>query len=73
MVLHLHQWEMLALGSLNRVARRQVVRVQVAGDPLRRYPEQPLEVLDALLERAQRLIVLQVANMLAQEGVLLPR
>ena len=51
-----------------RVGGRQVVRVQVVRDDLRRHREQPLEVRDAVLERAERLGVLEVADVVRDPG-----
>ena len=48
--------------ALERVLGRQVVGVQVVCDDLRRDRKQPLEVLDAVGERAQGLVVLKVAD-----------
>ena len=56
--------------ALERVAGRQVVGVQVVGDDLGLDREQALEVLDPLAERAQRLEVLQVADVVADPGAL---
>ena len=53
-VLHADELDVLAL---ERVGGREVVRVQVVRDDLGRDREQPLEVRDALAERAQRLVV----------------
>ena len=47
--------------------RGQVLRVQVVGDHLRRDVEQPAEVRDAVGEGAQRLGVLQVADVVGDE------
>ena len=51
-----------------RVGGRQVVGVQVVGDDLRRHGEELLEVRDALGEGAQRLLVAQVADVVADPG-----
>ncbi len=55
--------------QLLRVLRRQVLRVQVVGDHGRLDVEQPPVVRDALGERAQRLGVLQVPDVVRQERV----
>ena len=49
-----------------RVGGRQVVGMQVVGDDLGRDREQRLEVRDAGLERAERLDVLEVADVVAR-------
>ena len=51
--------------TLERVARRQVPRMQVVGDELGRDREQPLEVLDPLPKGAQRRLMLEVADVVA--------
>ena len=66
-VVVLHADELDAV-ALERVLGRQVLGVQVVGDDLGRDREQPLEVLDPLGERAQRLVVLQVADVVADPG-----
>ena len=53
------------VGALERVLGRQVLGVQVVGHHLGLDREQALEVLDPLAERAQRLAVLQVADVVA--------
>ena len=58
--------------QLHRVLGGQVLRVQVVGHDLRVDVEQPAEVLDALGERAQGLGVLQVPDVLRDEGVAAP-
>ena len=55
--------------ELERVLGGQVLRVQVVRHDLRVDVEQPAEVLDALGERAQRLGVLQVPDVVRDEGV----
>jgi hypothetical protein len=55
------------------IAGRQVIGVQVAGNDLRLHPEQALEVGNALLVRGERFVVLQVADVVAEEGVLAAR
>ena len=55
--------------EVERVLGGQVLRVQVVGHDLRVDVEQPAEVLDALGERAQRLGVLQVADVVREERV----
>ncbi len=54
--------------ALERVLGRQVLGVQVVRDHLGRDGEQPLEVLDAVGERPQRLVVLEVADVMADPG-----
>jgi hypothetical protein len=48
----------------------EVPRMKIIGDGLRDDFEEPFEVLDALDEGAIRLIVLQLADVVAQEGKL---
>jgi len=57
------------LRAAQGVARRQVVGVGVVGDDLRRDAEQAFHVGDAVLVGAQRVVVGQVADVLADEGV----
>ena len=52
-----------------RVLRREVFGVQVVRDDVGAQLKEPLEVLDALLVRAQRLEVLKVADVVTHEGV----
>ena len=65
MVLHPDQLDAVAL---ERVLGRQVLRMQVVGHDLGRDREQPLEVLDPLGERRKRLVVLEVADVVAHPG-----
>ena len=76
-VLHAHQPHAL---ERQRVLGGQVLGVEVVHHQLGLHGEQPLEVRDALAERAQRLVVLEVADVVADpragalgdpEGVLL--
>src|SRR5260370_894802 len=60
------------VGQLEGVLGGQVLRVQVVRHHLRVDVEQPAEVLDALGERAQRLGVLQVPDVVRDEGVVTP-
>ena len=57
--------DQLDVVALERVLGRQVLGMQVVGDDLRLDREQPLEVLDPLEEGAQRLVVLEVADVVA--------
>ena len=69
-VLHADQVQALVgVGEFQRVLGGQVLRVQVVRDHLRLDAEQPAEVRDALGERAQRLGVLQVPDVVRDEGV----
>ena len=54
--------------ALERVLRREVLGVQVVGDHLGRHREQRAEVLDPVGERAQRLVVLEVADVVTDPG-----
>ena len=65
MVLHADRLEPFAL---ERLARRQVVRVEVVCDQTRLDREHALEVLHPFAERVQRLPVLQVADVVADPG-----
>ena len=56
-------------GSDECVLRRQVLRVEVVGDHLGLEPEEVTVDLDAGLVVLQRLQVLEVADVLAEEGV----
>jgi len=58
MVLDAGQLQPAGVRQPRRVAGRQVIGMQVVRDDLRLDAEQPLEVLDPLGERAQRLGVL---------------
>ena len=51
--------------ALERIARGQVLGVQVVRDDLGTHVEEPLEVRDALAERRQRLGVAQVPDVMA--------
>ena len=62
----------LSVGELRRVLRGQVVRMQVVGHHLGRDVEQPPEVGDALGERAERLGVLQVPDVVRDERMIAP-
>ena len=65
-VLHGH---LLLLRQRQCVLRRQVLRVEVVGDHLGLEPEEATIDLDAGLVVLQRLQVLEVADVLAEEGV----
>ena len=54
--------------ALERVPGREVVRVEVVDHHLGRDREEALEVGDALLERAQRLPVVEVADVVPHPG-----
>ena len=54
--------------EIERVFGRQVLGVQVVGDDLGLDREQRSEVLDPLGERAERLVVLEVADVVADPG-----
>jgi hypothetical protein len=71
-VVVLHADELQAL-LLARPRGREVVRVQVVGHDLRRHGQQAPEVLDRLAERAERLQVLQVADVVAGPGAVAAR
>jgi hypothetical protein len=51
--------------ELECVLGREILGMQVVGDEFRLDREQPLEVGDALLERAKGLVVLKVADVVA--------
>ena len=51
--------------ALERVFRRQIFRVKVVDDDFRTNREEPFEVHDSLAERAERLVVLEVADVMA--------
>src|SRR5512139_2024045 len=73
MMLHPDRLQSFPFGALQRIARRQVVRMQIEGNDFRPDAEQALEVRDAGLERAQGLVVFHVADMMAEKGVMLAR
>ena len=50
------------------VSRRQVVGVEIMRDDLRLDGEQPLEVPDPLVERSQRLVVLEVTDVVVPDS-----
>ena len=54
--------------ALERVRRREVVRVKVVSDDLGRDGEEPLEMRDPLGEGSQRLEVLEIADVVAEPG-----
>src|SRR5262245_63933688 len=54
------------------ILAREVARMEVIGHRLGSDSEELYEVLDTVYERAIRPVILQVANMMAQEGILLP-
>ena len=67
----LGQWlpeEERALAS-ERVGGREVVRMQVVSHYLGAYRQQPGEMVDALAEGGQGLEVLEVADVMGDEGV----
>ncbi len=71
MVLDLDQGQASSLGALLRIAGRQVIRVQVAGNSLGLNAEQALEMADAFFEGAQGFIIFQIADMVAEKGIVL--
>ena len=56
------------LGAILRVARGSVERVKIVGDDLGVYAEEPLGALDGLLERANGVEALEVADVRAEVG-----
>jgi hypothetical protein len=68
-VVMLHRDELDVL-ALERVLGRQVLRVQVMGHDLRGHREQAPEVRDALGEGPEGLVVLQVADVMGDERVI---
>ena len=60
---------LIGFGALQSIPGGHIVRVQVVGNHLRRYPEQVLEVGDALFVSQESLIIIQIADMMAEEGV----
>ncbi len=67
-VLHADCLDVSRLGQRPGERRRAEVRVQVVGHHLRTHGEQPAQVLDALLEGHEGLVVLQVAEVLGDHG-----
>ena len=63
----------LIFGATRCVTRGDVVGMNVVGDDLRLHAKQAAQVLDAMLVRAQRIVVRQVADMLAHEGMPIAR
>ncbi len=68
-VLDANSRQPLARRPLQRVARGQVVGVKVVGHRRRLDTEQPLQVGHAVLKGQQRLVILQIADVVTQEGV----
>ena len=54
--------------TLERVPRREVVRMEIVGDDCRLDREQALEVRHPVGERAQRLVVAQIADVVSHPG-----
>ena len=50
----------------------EIIRVQVMADGRGLDPKEALEELDRVLKGAHGLVVLQIADMVAQEGIVLP-
>src|SRR5258707_20128 len=54
---------------LERKLRAHVERMEVVGDRSRLHAEQLLQIGEGLLEEQQRLVILEIADMLAQKSV----
>ena len=67
MVLDAHRLNVL---TLEGVLGGEVLRVQIVSDQLRLHREELLEVLDPLREGTEGLVVLQVADVVADPGPL---
>ena len=67
MVLHADELDAF---QFERVFRREVLRMQVVGDNLRLYVEQPSKMIDTLTERAQGFKIFQVADVMRDESML---
>ena len=70
-VLHFDQGQVLAGGALLGVAGGQVIGVQVAGEDFGLDAEQALEMGNPFFEGVQGLVVFHVADVVAEEGVVL--
>ena len=68
-VLHPYKRKPTRLRRLLRIFSGHIVRVQVAGQRLRRYIKQPPEVLYLSGIVLQRFIILQIPDMLARENI----
>jgi hypothetical protein len=64
-MLHAHQLHVIPFGG---VLRGQVFGMEVVGHHLGFDVEQPPEVLDALGERAERLVVLQIPDVMGTKA-----
>src|SRR5262249_30685853 len=60
-------------GERHRVLSRDIRRVQIMNDGLRVQVEEPFEMLHPLFERAKRLQVFQISDVMADEGVIATR
>jgi hypothetical protein len=54
--------------AIERIGRGQVVGMLVVGDDLRRHREQALEMSDALTERGQRGVVVEIPDVVTDPG-----
>ncbi len=70
-VLDLYQGERFPGSPFHRVAGRQVIRVEIAGQDLRLDVEQALVMLDPCLEGPEGFVVFHVADVVADKGILL--
>ena len=68
-MLHLQQRDALLLCPILRIAGRQIIRMQIAGQRAGADVKEPLKMADLLFIVFQGLEILQVADVLAQEGV----
>ena len=68
-MLHLQQRDALLLCPILRIAGREIIRMQVAGQRAGPDVKEPLKMADLLFIVFQGLEILQVADVLAQEGV----
>ena len=68
-VLHRHNPDGGRAGPLESVAAGRIVRVEIVDEPVRHDPKQPLIVFDGLDVRAVRLVVVEVAKVVARYHV----
>jgi hypothetical protein len=71
--LHANRRNFFAFRAFERIARCQIIWMQVVRNRLRLNAEQALEMLDAILERFQRLVIFQVTNVMTETCIAVTR
>ena len=73
MVLNADRWQALAFGTCERIPRRHIVRMEIVRDHLRMHAKKLCQVRHPVFERTERFVILQVADVMAEESIAVAR